>query len=296
MLASLISAIGSMLAFDQFYIMTGGGPRGQTFTSVYYVYQNSFVFFKLGYGAALSIILGTFDLRCIGGAVLAVAAGKHHMNRATTPLAKILCIVISALMLLPVLLSFFASIKSPAEANLVPPNYLPMVPSLANYAKVFTFQAGLWSYVWNSLFTAILTIALCVGLSVPAGYGLARFSFRFKEAWFLALLATMMIPFQALLTPLYLMFAKLGFANSHLGLAIVHTVIQLPFSIYLMRNSFEAVPKEIEEAALGRQLLADAHAVQNVHSAGHARHHHGGAVCLHYLLERIHCGADLHEQ
>jgi multiple sugar transport system permease protein len=58
MLASLISAIGSMLAFDQFYIMTGGGPRGQTFTSVYHVYQNSFVFFKLGYGAALSIILG----------------------------------------------------------------------------------------------------------------------------------------------------------------------------------------------------------------------------------------------
>jgi multiple sugar transport system permease protein len=57
-LASLISAIGSMLAFDQFYIMTGGGPRGQTFTSVYFVYQNSFVFFKLGYGAALSIILG----------------------------------------------------------------------------------------------------------------------------------------------------------------------------------------------------------------------------------------------
>jgi multiple sugar transport system permease protein len=58
-LASLISAIGSMLAFDQFYIMTGGGPRGQTFTSVYFVYQNSFVFFKLGYGAALSIILGS---------------------------------------------------------------------------------------------------------------------------------------------------------------------------------------------------------------------------------------------
>ncbi len=172
------------------------------------------------------------------------------MNRATTPWAKTLCMVISALMLLPLLLSFFASIKSPAEANLVPPNYLPMVPSLANYAKVFTFQAGLWSYVWNSLFTAVLTIALCLCLSVPAGYGLARFSFRFKEAWFLALIATMMIPFQALLIPLYLMFAKLGIANTHVGLAIVHTVIQLPFSIYLMRNSFEGVPKEIEEAAL----------------------------------------------
>lgn len=57
LLATLISAIGSMLAFEQFYIMTGGNPRGQTFTSVYLIYQNSFISFKLGYGAALSIIL-----------------------------------------------------------------------------------------------------------------------------------------------------------------------------------------------------------------------------------------------
>jgi multiple sugar transport system permease protein len=57
LLATLISAIGSMLAFDQFYIMTRGAPRGQTFTSVYWIYQNSFVYFKLGYGAALSVIL-----------------------------------------------------------------------------------------------------------------------------------------------------------------------------------------------------------------------------------------------
>ncbi|HVY52623.1 MAG TPA: sugar ABC transporter permease [Devosia sp.] len=57
LLTTLISVIGSLLAFDQFYIMTGGNPRGQTFTSVYWIYQNSFIRFKLGYGAALSIIL-----------------------------------------------------------------------------------------------------------------------------------------------------------------------------------------------------------------------------------------------
>ena len=57
LLATLISVIGSLLAFDQFYIMTGGNPRGQTFTSVYWIYQNSFISFRLGYGAALSIIL-----------------------------------------------------------------------------------------------------------------------------------------------------------------------------------------------------------------------------------------------
>jgi multiple sugar transport system permease protein len=57
LLTTLVSAIGSMLAFDQFYIMTSGAPRGQTFTAVYQIYQNSFVSFKLGYGSALSVVL-----------------------------------------------------------------------------------------------------------------------------------------------------------------------------------------------------------------------------------------------
>ncbi len=54
---TLVSAVGSMLAFDQFYIMTSGGPQGHTFTTVYWIYQNSFIYFKLGYGAALAVIL-----------------------------------------------------------------------------------------------------------------------------------------------------------------------------------------------------------------------------------------------
>lgn len=57
MMATVISIIGSMLAFDQFYLMTGGGPRGKTFTSVYWIYQSGFVRFDLGYSAALSVIL-----------------------------------------------------------------------------------------------------------------------------------------------------------------------------------------------------------------------------------------------
>lgn len=70
LLVTLISAIGSMLAFDQLYIMTGGGPRGKTFTTVYWIYQNSFINFKLGYGAALSVIL-TAIILC--GAALQIA-------------------------------------------------------------------------------------------------------------------------------------------------------------------------------------------------------------------------------
>ena len=57
LLVTLVSMIGSLLAFDQFYIMTAGQPLNQTATSVFYVYLNSFPFLKLGYGAALSLIL-----------------------------------------------------------------------------------------------------------------------------------------------------------------------------------------------------------------------------------------------
>jgi multiple sugar transport system permease protein len=160
------------------------------------------------------------------------------------------CAAVIAIMAAPLIFSFFASIKSAAEASASPPNYLPHSFSLENYLKVIRHQAGLASYVGNSTLVALMTIAACIALAAPAGYGLARFSPRGKEWAFVILLAPMMIPYQALLTPLYLDFAKFGLVNTRVGLAIVHTILQLPFSVYLMRNAFEAVPREIEEAAM----------------------------------------------
>ncbi len=160
------------------------------------------------------------------------------------------CVAVIAIMSGPIILSLLASIKTPAEASASPPHFLPQELSFANYEKVIDFQAGLAAYVGNSLIVALITIAACVALAAPAGYGLARFAMRGKEIAFLLLLAPIMIPYQATLTPLYLDFAKVGLVNTHLGLAIVHTILQLPFSIYLMRNSFEAIPREVEEAAM----------------------------------------------
>ena len=171
-------------------------------------------------------------------------ATTEHVSRAageSRPIGYIvaaICIAVCAIMLAPLVLSFFASIKAPDEARASPPTYLPHSFSLESYLKVFEYQAGLWTYVGNSLLVATLTIAICLALAVPAGYGLARFKMPFKEVWFIILLAPLMIPYQALLTPLYLTFSKIGLANSHLGLAMVHAILQLPFSIYLMRNSF----------------------------------------------------------
>jgi multiple sugar transport system permease protein len=159
------------------------------------------------------------------------------------------CLAVMAVMLFPLVATFLSSVKTPAEASAVPPVYLPSALSLENYAKVFRYQAGLGTYLFNSLLVAVLTIVLCLVLAVPAGYALARLRVPARETLFLVLLSGMMVPYQALLTPLYLMFSAIGLANTHLGLAIVHTVLQLPFSVYVMRNSFEAIPRELEEAA-----------------------------------------------
>jgi len=164
-------------------------------------------------------------------------------------LAVAACVAVMAVMAAPLVFSFFGSIESTTEASSVPHN-LPQSFSLQNYLKVAGYQAGLATYVSNSTLVALMTIAACIALAAPAGYGLARFSPYGKEIGFLILLAPMMIPYQALLTPLYLDFAKFGLIDSRIGLAIVHTILQLPFSVYLMRNAFEAIPREIEEAAM----------------------------------------------
>lgn len=183
----------------------------------------------------------------------AIVGGHQEIpgsSRARRYLVGAICIFMIVLMLMPLFMSFMASLKPPEEANAIPPTYFPSTVSLDNYATVASYQAGIAVYIFNSLVVAFLTIAFCLVLAVPAGYALARFDIPAKEVFFLALLASMMIPYQAMLTPLYLMFSDLKLNNTHLGLAIVHTILQLPFSAYLMRNSFEGIPREIEEAAV----------------------------------------------
>ncbi|MBU1176428.1 MAG: carbohydrate ABC transporter permease [Alphaproteobacteria bacterium] len=175
-----------------------------------------------------------------------IAGEKKH----TRYIVAAVCIFLIALMLFPVFMSLLASIKTPAEAMAAPPTYLPHALSLDNYFKVYDYQVGLPVYLFNSLAVAFLTIVFCLVLAVPAAYGLARFPVPGKEILFVVLLLGLMIPYQALVTPLYLMFSKIGLSNSLVGLALIHTIVQLPFSVFLLRNSFEAIPKALEEAAV----------------------------------------------
>jgi multiple sugar transport system permease protein len=160
------------------------------------------------------------------------------------------CIAICTVMLLPLVMSVLASVKPTAEAAASPPTYVPHALSLDSYERLWTYQQGLPTYLANSLGTALLTIALTLVLTVPAAYALARFPIPGKEVIFVFLLLALIVPYQALLTPMFLMFARIGLTNTLVGLAILHTAIQLPFSLYIMRNSLSAVPRELEEAAV----------------------------------------------
>ena len=121
---------------------------------------------------------------------------------------------------------------------------------MSREVRAWDYQAGLPHYLMNSLGTALLTIAMALVLTIPAGFALARLPVPGKEIIFVFLLMALIIPYQALLTPMFLMFVQLKLTNSIIGLAILHTTIQLPFSLYIMRNSFEAVPRELEESAV----------------------------------------------
>jgi multiple sugar transport system permease protein len=160
------------------------------------------------------------------------------------------CLAISTIMLLPLLASVLASVKPTQEAAAVPPTYFPHSVSLDSYERLWSYQQGLPTYLANSLGTALLTILFTLLLTVPAAYALARFPIPGKEVIFVVLLLALIVPYQALLTPIFLMFADLRLTNSVVGLAILHTAIQLPFSLYILRNSFTAVPPELEEAAI----------------------------------------------
>ena len=161
-----------------------------------------------------------------------------------------ICMAICAVMLAPLVLSISASLKTASEAAAIPPTYFTHRLSFESYQRLWNYQAGLPTYLMNSGGAAFLTIVFCLLLTIPAGYALARFPLAGKEFIFVYLLLALIVPYQSLLTPIFFMFAQWHLTNTLVGLAIVHTTIQIPFSLYIIRNSFEAVPREIEEAAV----------------------------------------------
>ncbi|MBV9839714.1 MAG: carbohydrate ABC transporter permease, partial [Solirubrobacterales bacterium] len=130
-----------------------------------------------------------------------------------------------------------------------PPYYLPHHLSGANFKELGNTGSGIVQYVVNSALVSLGTVVGTVVVATLGGYGFARYRFPGRTPLFLVALMTMMVPFQALLTPMYSVLVFLHLQNSLLGLTLVYITFQMPFSLFVMRNAFAGVPQEIEDAA-----------------------------------------------
>ena len=171
-------------------------------------------------------------------------------RRARTGLFHGTASILAVAFLSPIIWAALNSVKSTSEANQQPPTWLPHSLSLQNYRHLTGFDQGIGTYLVNTIVLCLFTVVGTLAICILGGYGFARYSFRGKSTLFAATLTILMVPYATILLPLYIVVGHLGLLNSLIGLALVLIMFQLPFGIFLMRNSFESVPRELEEAAL----------------------------------------------
>jgi multiple sugar transport system permease protein len=181
-------------------------------------------------------------------AAQAPARPRARRERAGTYLYVIAGTLASILFLLPLAWALLRSF--------MPENLVTQAPSGSDFSHLTTTNySGLIStndilhYALNSLLVAAGTAVLTAAVATMAGYGFARFRFRGSGIVFALVIATLMVPFQALLTPLFLEMHSLGLTNSLIGLALFYTTFNLPFGVFVMRNTFLQIPWELSEAA-----------------------------------------------
>ena len=154
---------------------------------------------------------------------------------------------IAIIMLFPLLWLIRTSLKSPTE-NIFqsPPQLLPSQPTLKNFIRVWqTNPFG--RYLFNSTVIAVLTVGLNLLFCSLAAYPLARLEFLGRDWIFTVIVSTIMIPFQIVMIPLYILTVQLGIRNTYIG--VIFPAIASAFGIFLLRQAFQGVPKEMEEAA-----------------------------------------------
>jgi multiple sugar transport system permease protein len=151
--------------------------------------------------------------------------------------------------LAPLLWVLSTSFKPNQEAISFPPKLLPDAPTLDNYLFVLT-DPKLVTSLFNSLLVSIGSTGLSVAVSALAGYAFARFEFKGKNLLMSIILGLFMIPVVINIIPLYIMLANVGLLNSLLALILTFQILIIPLNIFLLKNYFETIPKELDEAAL----------------------------------------------
>ncbi len=161
-------------------------------------------------------------------------------------LKYVFLIVLTVVFLFPFAWMVATSLKTNIEALSNPTEFFPAVPQWGNYPAV-TADLGFWQETLNTLIMALGVTLGTILLSALAGYAFARLPFFGRDVLFLLILATLIIPFQILFVPLYLMLSGWGWLNSFAALIIPS--LASPFAIFVFRQFFITVPKDLDEAA-----------------------------------------------
>jgi multiple sugar transport system permease protein len=172
---------------------------------------------------------------------------EYLSHRAGDWLRLTLLFVASIIILAPVLWTLSTSLRTPAESFSVPPQWIPLRPDFTNYFEVFK-RVPFAGYVFNSF---IVTGTIVVGQLLTAslaGYAFARLNFPFRGALFWLVMATVMVPLQATIIPVFVLISSFGLADTLASLIL--PALPTAFGTFLLRQYFMAMPNDYEEAAL----------------------------------------------
>lgn len=146
------------------------------------------------------------------------------------------------IMVLPMLWMLTTSIKGEDAVFSVPINWLPLPAHVDNYSRAYAFVP--WpQYYFNSIFVALCHVVLVLTFCSLAGFGFAKYHFPGRSLCFVVVLSTLMIPFQVIMVPLFIVTKQLGWLNSYAGLIVPGAVSA--FGIFLMRQFMQTLPDEL---------------------------------------------------
>ena len=179
--------------------------------------------------------------------------GVKLKKRSRTFILYVLLCLIALFFLLPLYWVAVTSLKAEGDVMHMPPEFFPSVLHWENYAELLSrFEFS--TYLFNSTKISLLGVAGALLSCSMAAFVFARLSFPGKDLLFALLMSTMMIPGQVTLIPQFLIFSKLGLMNTHLALYLPDFLARA-FGVFLLRQAFMTVPRELEEAA----RIANAH-------------------------------------
>lgn len=172
-----------------------------------------------------------------------------HKNYGGTTLRILLLILFLIPTLFPLYWILISSVKTNLETHSVPVTFLPKVWSLDTYREVFE-RRNFSRYMFNSMVVALATTAWGVFVAAWSGYGFARYNFRYKPAVMGFVLLAQSFPRILLIIPYFQLANKFGLKDSYLGLILAYSTFIQPLCLWIMKEYFEQIPRDLDEAAM----------------------------------------------